>query len=245
MTESVFSVSAFHCPKEGNAQDDYEDAWSIQCPPDGHRIAIADGATESSFSKLWAALLVESFTRSRSVGYEFFWNLQPARRLWSRSVKLKDLPWYAKEKAGMGAFAAFLGVSVNSNARTWDAIAVGDCCLFHLDVGRRGYRLLTSFPLDKSESFGMSPFLLGTTEDKELHQHLRRTSGYFRPGDSLLLASDALSAWMLQRHEVDKDVWEMVSSINTQSRFEALVHLARTRGLHNDDSTLVRLTFHG
>ena len=50
---SGLSVQAFSCQKAGNARTEYEDAWAIR----GCRVAVADGATESSFSALWAALL--------------------------------------------------------------------------------------------------------------------------------------------------------------------------------------------
>ncbi len=49
---------AFRLPKAGNADADYEDAFAIgeNC------VAIADGATESSFARAWAEALVQGFT---------------------------------------------------------------------------------------------------------------------------------------------------------------------------------------
>lgn len=244
----MVTIDAFSCPKEGNEESDYEDAWSYKERPEGPRVAIADGATESSFSQLWARLLVQSYTRSpRPHGTEFFKKLEAPRRVWHRHVKTKDLPWYAKEKAGLGAFAAFIGVKVDTTESSWEAIAVGDCCLFHLDLSRHGMRLLQAFPLTQSADFGMSPFLLGTSRERseEVEPHIRLSSGFLRPGDSLFLASDALAAWMLMREEIGKSIWEMMGSINSQSKFGAFVRLARKRGLHNDDTTLVKVTLNG
>src|SRR5262249_22560942 len=51
----------FQLPKRGEKTEDYEDA-SAGDPLRG-RFAIADGAAGSSFSALWARLLVEEFVR--------------------------------------------------------------------------------------------------------------------------------------------------------------------------------------
>src|SRR2546422_11195513 len=100
------------CPKSGNSLEECEDACAHRQTrtPVGIRVAVADGATESSFAKLWAALLAESYVRSEVDGTEFFARLKPARRLWRRRLAGRPLPWFASEKAEQGAFAAFLGV---------------------------------------------------------------------------------------------------------------------------------------
>ena len=52
-------IKAFCCPKSGNSAEEYEDAWAQRHTRSqaGIRVAVADGATESSFAKLWAVLL--------------------------------------------------------------------------------------------------------------------------------------------------------------------------------------------
>ena len=136
-TPAPFSVEAFSCQKAGNARTEYEDAWAIRGSdsPTRCRVAVADGATESSFSALWAALLVESFVRGRSNGPDFFDDLGAVRRLWWRKIRKRSLPWYAAEKARKGAYAAFVGLSINAVNRAWRAVAIGDCCLFQVSEG--------------------------------------------------------------------------------------------------------------
>ena len=247
MAKSAFSIDTFHCPKEGLSEDDYEDASCVLETENGYRIAIADGATESSYSKLWASLLVESFVRSEEPLPDFLYKLDDARRVWKEHVSKKKLAWYAEEKAGLGAFAAFLGLSIDPVSRRWEAVAVGDCCLFQLDPGRRGFRLIEAFPLKESRDFGFNPYLVGTSEEKtsEVSQYIRTYSGTIRPDDVFLLASDAVAAWLLKRKELRLPVWGTMSEIDSQEQFEALVESARGDGLHNDDSTLVRLVFRG
>jgi hypothetical protein len=75
---SPFAIAAFWCQKAGNGVEEYEDAWSVRQVEEtaGCRVAIADGATESSYSKIWATLLVESYIRDSVTGPEFFDGLE-------------------------------------------------------------------------------------------------------------------------------------------------------------------------
>ncbi|HET8538489.1 MAG TPA: hypothetical protein VFL83_01325 [Anaeromyxobacter sp.] len=241
------AVDAFSCAKAGNRREEYEDAWAVRGSdsPRAARLAVADGATEASFSALWAALLAESWVRSRASGADFPRRLAAARRLWARKVRGRRLPWYAEEKARRGAYAAFLGVALVPRTGAFRAVAVGDCNLFLLRGLGPALRLARSFPLERSEEFGSSPFLLGSVArpDDDPSPHVRVTEGIV-PGDGLLLlASDALSAWLLRREEEGRPAWEAVSPLGIEDGldFEALVGEAREDGCRNDDMTLVRV----
>ena len=247
ITQAPFSVEAFSCQKHGNASTEYEDAWAIRGSdsPNRCRVAIADGATESSFSALWAALLVESFVRNRSSGPDFFRRLGAIRRLWKRKIRGRPLPWYAAEKAGRGAYAAFIGASLNAVNRSWRAVAIGDCCLLHVTGQPQNRTLAQAFPLSRSEEFGSSPFLVGSMKkaDDDPTPHVRVAEGVLQPNDSLFFASDALSAWLLRRAERGEPAWDWISDgVETKDDFATLVALARDEGTRNDDMTLVRLT---
>jgi hypothetical protein len=245
MIAARFAIDTFTCPKAGNAQADYEDAWAVRLDGrrDRCRIAIADGATESSFSGLWATLLVESYVRGRADGDAFFSQLVGARRLWRRKVR-RPMPWYAAEKARQGAFAAFLGLELDGPSRSWSAIAIGDCCLFHLRR-RAPMRLVEAFPLDRSEQFGTNPYLVGSlsTGNDAIAEYSRRCAGTLERGDLLIFTSDALAAWLLRCHEEEQPEWDTVSRLGIAYRpdFDALIERARESGLRNDDVTLVRV----
>jgi len=246
VSAAPFSVEAFSCQKAGNARAEYEDAWAIRGSdsPTRCRVAVADGATESSFSALWAALLVESFVRGRSHGPDFFNRMGAIRRLWRRKVRGRPLPWYAAEKARRGAYAAFVGASLNAVNQGWRAVAIGDCCLMHVTGNGTGRELAKAFPLSHSEEFGSSPFLVGSLKkvDDDPFPYVRVSEGVLAPNDVLLFASDALAAWLLRRAERAEPAWEAVEAIRTQEEFESLVAQAREDGTRNDDMTLVRLT---
>ena len=240
-----FALRAFACQKAGNAVEEYEDAWAFHGAGTelDWRLAVADGATESSFSALWAGLLVESFVRGRRHGPDFFAHLEGPRRLWARKTRKRALPWYAQEKASRGAFAAFLGVTLSPQTNRWRAVAFGDCCLIHLRGLPPRTEMVHAFPLGRSEEFGSSPFLIGSVArgGDQISAHIRLAEGILYGSDRLLLSSDALSAWLLRRAETGAPVWDAVSGLGLDSNdeFEALVGAARDDGARNDDMTLL------
>ena len=241
-------IKVFSCPKLGNSLEEYEDAWAHRQTrnPLGIRVAVADGATESSFAKLWAVLLAESYVRSTVIGAEFFARLKPARQLWRRKLAGRPLPWFASEKAEQGAFAAFVGVQIDTQKNCWTALAVGDCCLVHVDdVGKR-MRVVGTFPLQKSSQFTMSPYLVGSRSNGEsVDDQIKISKGSLRDGDMLLLATDALAAWLLKQHEEGRPLWKWVyRKLSTPESFAALVAYGRKHGLRNHDFTLVRVIHH-
>jgi len=241
-------IKVFSCPKLGNSLEEYEDAWAHRHAraPVGIRVAVADGATESSFAKSWAALLAESYVRSELAGAEFFARLKPARRLWRRRLAGRPLPWFASEKAEQGAFAAFLGVQIEAHKNRWTALAVGDCCLMQVDNAGKGMRVVEAFPLQKSSQFTMSPYLIGSRSDGEsLNERIQISKGSLRDGDMLLLATDAMAAWLLKQHEEGRPLWKwLYRKLGTPESFAAMVAYGRKTGLRNDDFTLVRVIHH-
>ncbi|HSN93398.1 MAG TPA: hypothetical protein VLS93_19360 [Anaeromyxobacteraceae bacterium] len=239
------AIDAFACAKAGNRREEYEDAWAVRGgdSPRMARVAVTDGATEASFSALWATLLAESWVRSRVTGPDFAGRLGAARRLWSRMIRNRPLPWYAAEKARRGAYAAFLGLSLLPRTGAWRALAIGDCNLFQLEGLGPGLRLVRAFPLDRADQFGSSPFLVGSVARTDDVPDVRLAEGVLPGNGLLLLASDALSAWLLRREERGRPAWEAVSplGVGDAAEFEELVAWAREDGARNDDMTLVRI----
>lgn len=240
-----YDIKVFCCPKLGNSREEYEDAWAHRHTrtPAGIRVAVTDGATESSFAKLWAVLVAESYVRSDLAGSEFLARLEPARRLWRRRLAGRPLPWFASEKAEQGAFAAFLGVEIDAHKNRWTALAVGDCCLMQIDNVGKEMRVVASFPLQQSSQFTMSPYLIGSSADGEsLKDRIHTSQGSLRDGDMLLLATDAMAAWLFKRHEAGRPLWRwLYRKLGTPESFAAIVAYGRKNGLRNDDFTLVRV----
>ena len=167
------------------------------------RFAVSDGATEAFHARQWARNLAERWVRNEAtLTREEFrtWVAAEGRELHDSWNGL-TLSWYSEEKARTGSFAAFAGVELDlkSGTPSWKAIALGDTCLLHC----RGVELLKSLPLTRSESFNSAPVLVAS--NSALHETTMQSvvvdSGSCENGDVLLLASDAMAAWCLQRFE--------------------------------------------
>ncbi len=79
----------FWVQKEGNREAEYEDAFQYDLQ--AGRFAIADGATESSFSREWAQILVEGFMADESWTHIF---QQPrSARQWHEVIRKQCLKW--------------------------------------------------------------------------------------------------------------------------------------------------------
>lgn len=243
-----WQVDVLWLPKRGSSEQEYEDAWAMNVA--AGRFAVADGATESSFSRQWASLLAQQFVEEpppREVERLREW-LRPAQRRWSEGIDWGRLPWYASEKARVGAFAALLGLELRSpgpaGRGAWRLFAVGDCTAFQLRREGSAWRLKRVLPLERSADFTNRPLLLGTDPGRNrlaLERAVTR-QGRYRRGDCFLLASDALAAWALAREEAGEPVWGQLLALAGQAAFAALVAAAREAGaMRNDDLTLLRV----
>ncbi len=250
------TTQSFWLPKAGNSPDEYEDAFWPPEPVgewegDRFRCAVADGATETSFSALWAGMLVREFCRQSRLS-QFLNSLPRYRKGWFQKVTEKPLPWYAEEKVRSGAFSSLLGLTIQHAApdqehfATWNAIAVGDSCLFQM----RTHDLLAAVPLTHSEQFSSRPYLLGTSgqSNLQIREHLVLCDGVCEPGDTFYLMTDALACWFLRRQEEDTATFDYLSDIRDKSLFEEFVREQRMHKdledkpyLRNDDVTLFRI----
>jgi hypothetical protein len=228
---------ALHAPKRGHTQAEYEDAWAAD--PAAGRFAVADGASESSYSGLWARLLAEAFVAARRPWDAPAW-LDFPRRRWSTEVDGLQLAWYAEMKREQGAFAALVGLAVRppgpGEPGRWRALAVGDSCLVRLREGRSPH----AFPLMRSSEFGNQPHLLGSRAGPAPEPILDR--GSCRAGDRLFLMTDALAQWFLLRCEEGGRPWEDLGRPlgEPDEAFSAWIEERRDRdGLRNDDVTLL------
>ena len=240
--------------KAGNRPEEHEDASSASYPysmgarePDTARVAVADGASESAFAREWARLLTREFVQ-RPPDLDALddcslreW-LAPARREWRDAIPWDRIPWHGLAKAQAGAFATLLGVTVSdpgddSPGLRWEAVAVGDCCLFVVQEDR----LILSFPLEEAGQFDSTPALLCSNSENagEPWEGVSRADGRCRRGDLLVLASDALACWFLEAHAGGGRPWETLQALEA-SEWPAWVDEQRRAGaMRNDDTTLM------
>ena len=215
---------SFLVPKDGHALDECEDA--IAGNVDACRFAIADGAAESYASGDWARRLVAAFAATGPIDN---WMSGP-RKAWQREAINSASSWYAEEKLSGGGHATFLGVSIlveNGDAE-WSAIAAGDACLFLVSRGA----LLNTFPLQHSTEFSATPALVASNGAVPAWKEHRAA---LCPGDTLLLATDALAKCLFESAEAGafagRDLIDM-----SDDDFSLWVAATRAAGrMKNDD----------
>lgn len=237
----------FWLQKDGNEPDEYEDAFSLAVEPGC--FALADGASDSAFSRQWARILTDRFVQSMPNHYgspaSFVTDwLAGCQDSWHKAIPWERLPWHGEAKAKRGAFATFLGLcfdranpEAGSPCRWW-AVAIGDTCLFQV---RRG-RLVEAFPIASPDSFSNTPALLCSNPQGNpcLQDNIQVLEGEYVSGDRLYLATDALAHWALSQLVARKRPWLKLSRQSDETGFHRwIVRLRRTRTIRNDDTTLI------
>ncbi len=253
-----FTVRSFQVPKAGNEPDECEDAlyWDqAQC-----LFAIADGATDSAFQRLWAQLLVEGFVHQAPETFAptdlrpwFKRWLRARQREWHLSIDWDHVPWHGLNKARqIGALATFMGIYVAPDVPAWQGIAIGDCHLFHFSKAGGG-----TSPLIESEGmgwtlydqqpatydFGTQPATLSSINRNHgiMWKYLHWLSGTYQQGDVILLTTDALAHWLVaQLWSRQGDVGETLLTLEDPEAFRALIMALRhEHQIRNDDTSML------
>jgi len=208
------------------------------------RFAVTDGATEAFDARNWARRLAQSWVQTHSAltAEEFReWVANEGRELHDSWNGL-NLSWYSEEKARTGSFAALVGVELDfkTYSPSWKAIALGDSCLLYCRNGS----LLKSLPLSRPENFNSTPVLVAS--DASMHETSMTSvvidSGNCNSGDVLLLLSDAMACWFLERFEKgDLDPNELLKT-KEDHELKRLFDDERLAGrMRNDDLAVLRI----
>jgi hypothetical protein len=253
----------FCVPREGFGLGDCLDASAGD--PQRGRFALADGASEGGpDSGRWARLLVDDFVSAEGIRAPWpdalpqtlgTWpeTLPPLQARWKAEAGgapgPADMPWYVAEHARArdnDAFATFLGLVIQpatgpNTPWRWQALAVGDSCLFQIRTGV----LIERFPMAAADEFGTTPWLVGShTSPQELQRDRSRTcDGEAWPEDRIWMMTDALAEWFLLRWEVDEKPWEELEEflhpmVDDASFANWVARLRHSGQLRNDDVTL-------
>jgi hypothetical protein len=240
--------------------NDYEDAFFHTVGKDisqktsirsdhPYRVAIADGATESSFAAEWAGMLVHEFVnKPYTTVQEFQLRIQDLSRQWYLYLDTKELPWYAEEKMKTGAFSTILGIELNvrekisANTGSWSAFAIGDSCLFQV----RNDKLHYTFPVGNSQDFNNSPVLISSNPERNtsVWSQIVFHTGEWKAGDEFYLLTDALAAWFMKEYEHGHQPWQKIMQFTEENEnkeyFGKWIDLIRSNAqLKNDDVTCV------
>jgi hypothetical protein len=239
-------VQHYTLAKDGSPPEHNDDA--VAASLERRRFAVSDGAAESGFSRVWSRLLVDQFV-NHAVGEPENWSswLPATQQRWLAELKDVDIPWYGEQQFAQGSFATFLGLMLGESAhdrRQFQAVAVGDSCVFHT----RGGELQSSFPLEHSSQFNNTPRLIGSRSPIEEIIEKRASSARdnAEAGDRLWMMSDALAKWSLAEDEAGQPPWSelehfLAGGCQAADFATWIAALRSGRGLQNDDVTLLAI----
>ena len=237
-------IRAFITHKQAEQFADCQDRFGVN--PDTKSIAVSDGMGSTWQQKIWAQLLVETYTNSA----EWCPSKEAIQQLcheWSIKVSefiqnLKDMKApeniiYRNERnnaEGRSAGATFVGIRFDGYE--WNGVVLGDSCLIEWDGNEAKFN--TSQDTDAFDSY---PDYFDSNPLKDGKGTPKSIEGTLKDGTILFLVSDPFSEFMLE-HSKQGDIAKYVRqllSLASHDDFEALVDEWRKEGMHNDDTTLV------
>jgi hypothetical protein len=230
--------------KAGNLDEENEDrvAWTFDAG--ALRVAVADGATESSFSDLWAESLVRSWVSRPSPRVDYALCAASAIAWKGALPPSEDLPWYAQAKLEEGTHATFAGLrlQVVGGRVRWRSEVVGDCQVFVFKPAP-ALGLIRSAPASSSAEFGFHPALIGSHPATWTQIRAVEAAGRLRPPFEIWVTTDALAAACFEAVEHGAPAWsEWSAAMDHPDAFRSLVDVWRGVGrLRNDDTTVCRI----
>ncbi|MBP5976451.1 hypothetical protein HW132_27920 [Brasilonema sp. CT11] len=247
---------SFTLPKIGENPNLNEDA--CRCEPRRGLMAIADGMSNSSHPRQWAKSLAEGFTSCEKervceyIAQNWHEWLEPFQgkfyqyylKILQQPVDTKDLKWNPA-KSGIqnrGASATFVGLQIfpidkETNKGKWQAVALGDSCLFQFRKDSDNYTLIKSFPVEKSEDFSGMTSGFSSVLDCNNKKPLLIEDEY-ELGDTFLLSTDALSEWIHFQLEKQSVEWQGLLTITNEEQFIQFIEpLRQQHQIKNDDTT--------
>lgn len=243
-------VSAFITHKKSEKYSECQDRFSVST--DTKSIAVSDGMSQSYQQKIWASLLVNSYTGDLS------WspteeNLDILRQVWKS--KVLEFIESLRTKGGQeylvrmnqtalvqqkSAAATFLGIRFSGYK--WEGEVLGDTCLIELDEQNNILAIHTS----QDKEFDNYPDFFDSTSIRLKQKGaIRKITGELTEGHKLLLVSDPFSDLIqeLKNGKVELNVEELLN-IKTHADFNELVDRWRSeKNMTNDDTTLVCVTY--
>lgn len=237
-------IKAFITHKIKENYADCQDRFSVN--PETKAIAVSDGMGSTWQQKIWAQLLVDTFTKSNN------WlptheTIKPLCTIWRQSVEsfiqhLRDTNApeniiYRNERnlaEGKSAGATFVGIRFAENK--WRGSILGDSCLIEWNGSEA--RFHTSQDVEEFDSF---PDYFDSNVMKQGRGIPKNIFGILEKDNYLFLVSDPFSDFLLEHYKQGdiSDYMQKLIKLSSHEEFDALVADWRAKGMHNDDTTLV------
>jgi hypothetical protein len=224
-----------------------EDALAYK--PEHGLFVVADGAGTAAYANIWSQLLVERYITCPLLSNDPFevewWLDEPQRQFVNDPHIPKAIDkrnWQEQKTRDLGSQSTLATVrvrAITSDAAKADLLVFGDSCVMR---GRSGK--VDPFPLKTEAEFDANPICLPSLRklySRKFHQAEVRELD-LQPGDTLLLATDAVSKWIIGCGDKHGTIWEAfraVTTIRDDIRWQEAVLGWRTgpRAMRDDDST--------
>jgi hypothetical protein len=245
----LFDFRTFTLAKDPEHPEQNQDAWAVD--PRRGIATLADGVASGLFSRSWATILTEStLADTPDPADKDAWRrwLAERRAAWSARIDVDRLAWYQKAKLKEGTFSTLLLVRLlpvdgasPDDLPAWNVrgYAVGDTCLFFLGQGRAA-RIV---PIETAAEFDADPLVIGSLDrNRDELVGFRSFEECGRPGDLLVLSTDAVAAWALRRSESGQPpAWEDYWDMSEETWQAEVMSLRQQREMRYDDATLLLL----
>jgi len=244
-----FEFRDFNLAKDAEHPEENQDALATDA--DRGIAAIADGVASGLFARQWARILTQAIVAEPPDPDDpaaFAAWLAARREAWSAEIDVSGLAWFQKPKLREGAFSTLLWIEIapidERDRQAQDpwrlrVRAVGDSCLFHVRAGE----LLRAFPIEKAEALEADPVVIGSLDlGRDGLVEFPSYEALCRPGDLLVLSTDAVAEWALRQYEADRaPVWRDYWDRTEQAWQEEVAALRNQREMRYDDATLLLL----
>jgi serine/threonine protein phosphatase PrpC len=241
----MMKAMGFIVQKRAESEADCQDRFSINTATGS--VAVSDGMSQSLFPKYWAEILADRYTSERD-WFPSRENVQALTPLWKERVdaRLDEMrsdglsTWRAENMLaeGFSAGATLVGLRILSNNH-FVCDVLGDSCLVILMNGR--IKQICSSMDDTA--FGCYPDYYDSDPQKSGKGEVKTFEGEIGTGMQFLLVSDPLAEFIASFRNSWREnilVKELLS-VESREEFEILVGYWRQDGMHNDDTTMVKV----
>ena len=237
----MISVREFTAPKFGNKPEENEDYLLFDSGK--LKFAVADGASDSIFSGIWAKALVESYLNSDLSLFDdgaFIQQLvRTARDRWYEEIKWDQLKLFVKNKAINGSFSTFTALEGKNagDVIEFKVVSVGDSCFLRNQNGS-----LDSFPLSRAEDFNISPKLIWSGYGSPFSRESKwrkpdfKSMSFTASAADFVLATDAVSKWIIEYYP---ESWDHIVDGDPMELFRDQI---ASKKMRNDDLTFLHIS---
>ncbi len=268
---TVFKSRIFCYAKDGENPDQNQDAFQVDVSRGIAVVAdgVSSAIFSAAWARILTQHVVADLPDPGDEAAFRDW-IGGLRKEWEAGIETENLAWFQRPKLASGAFSTLLWTHVREivppkpGTQAWEKLrdpdparrcfhvkgaCIGDSCLFHVRPGSTnsgmlpGTDLFCALPLTDPAAFDLPPIVIGSKDlGRDAQMKFTPIELLVQEGDLLILATDAVSQWLLRCYEAQAyPRWDLFWELD-QGSWETELDAMRANGeIRYDDSTLVLL----